>query len=174
MSSAEAAAKDLPSLVKAASVTLDRAQALLSDGNQKAIAQILDNTNSLMTTLHQDAEKLSITIEKADRLLGGFTDVATNVNGVVTDNRPALTELVRGLRADVATAGRLLDQANRLVGDTRQPVDRFTHTSLPDLAALILEARNSFNKVSQILNQFDRNPSGFLLGDRATHGVPLK
>ena len=50
MSSAEAAAKDLPSLVKAASVTLDRAQALLSDGNQKAIAQILDNTNSLMTT----------------------------------------------------------------------------------------------------------------------------
>ena len=174
MSSAEAAAKDLPSLVKAASVTLDRAQALLSDSNQKAIAQILDNTNSLMTTLHQDAEKLSVTIEKADRLMGGFTDVATNVNGVVTDNRPALTELVRGLRADVATAGKLLDQANRLVGDTRQPVDRFTQTSLPDLAALILEARNSFNKVSQILTQFDRNPSGFLLGDKAGHGVPLK
>ena len=78
------------------------------------------------------------------------------------------------MRADVATAGRLLDQANRLVGDTRQPVDRFTQTSLPDLAALILEARNSFNKVSQILTQFDRNPSGFLLGDKAAHGVPLK
>jgi phospholipid/cholesterol/gamma-HCH transport system substrate-binding protein len=174
MSSAEAAAKDLPSLVKAASVTLDRAQALLSDSNQKAIAQILDNTNTLMTTLHQDAEKLSVTIEKADRLMGGFTDVATNVNGVVVDNRAALSELVRGLRGDVATASRLLDQANRLVGDARQPVDRFAQTSLPDLAALILEARNSFNKVSQILTQFDRNPSGFLLGDKAGHGVPLK
>jgi paraquat-inducible protein B len=174
ISSAEAAAKDLPGLVKAAVATLDRAQGLLSDSNQQAISQILDKANAMMSTLQQDAEKLAVTIDKADRLLGGFTDVASNVNGVVSDNRAAINEMIRGLRADVATAGRLLDQANRLVGDTRQPVQRFTQTALPDLAALILEARNSFNKVSHILNQFDRNPSGFLLGDKAAHGVPLK
>jgi paraquat-inducible protein B len=174
MSSAETAAKDLPGLVKAAVATLDRAQGLLSDNNQRAVSQILDNATSLVTTLHQDAEKLASTIEKADKLLGGFTDVATNVNGVVTDNRPGLNELVRSLRADVASAGKLLDQANRVVGDTRQPLQRFTQTSLSDLATLILEARNSFNKVSHILNEFDRNPSGYLLGDKAAHGVQLK
>lgn len=174
MSSAEAAAKDLPGLVKSAAATLDRAQGLLSDDNQRAIARILDNATALTTTLHQDAEKLASTIEKADRLLGGFTDVATNVNGVVIDNRPALNELVRGLRADVTSAGKLLDQANRVVGDTRQPLQRFTQSSLSDLAALILEARNSFNKVSNILNEFDRHPSRYLLGDKTAHGVELK
>jgi ABC-type transporter Mla subunit MlaD len=174
MSSVEAAAKELPGLVKTASVTLDKAQGLLSDDNQRAIAQILEKASSLMTGLQQDAEKQATTIEKADKLLGGFTEVASNVNGVVIDNRPALNELVRGLRADATSAGRLLDQANRLVSDTRQPLQRFTQTALPDLTSLILDARSTVVKVSHILNEFDRRPARYLLGDKTAHGVELK
>jgi ABC-type transporter Mla subunit MlaD len=90
------------------------------------------------------------------------------------DNRPDLRQLVRGLHSDITAAGRLLDQANRVVGDARQPLQRFTEASLTDLAALIIDARNSVNQISHVLGELDRHPARYLLGNKAGQGLPLK
>jgi paraquat-inducible protein B len=174
MSSAEAAAKDLPGLIKTATEAIERVQTLLSPENQQAISQMLGHTVSLTAVLGRDAEALEKTIAAADRLLGGVSDVAVNVNGVIDENRPGLRQLVRYLQSTVLDAGRLLDQAKQVVNASGVPLRHFTERSLADLAVLITDTRNAVNKMSNVLEELNRNPSRFLLGNKTDHGVQLK
>jgi len=174
MFSAETAAKDLPGLIKTATEAIERVQTLLSPENQQAISQMLGHTVSLTAVLGRDAEALEKTIAAADRLLGGVSDVAVNVNGVIDENRPGLRQLVRYLQSTVLDAGRLLDQAKQVVSASGVPLRHFTERSLADLAVLIIDTRNAVNKMSNVLDELDRNPSRFLLGNKTDHGVQLK
>jgi hypothetical protein len=74
----------------------------------------------------------------------------------------------------VLDAGRLLDQAKQVVNASGVPLRHFTERSLADLAVLIIDTRNAVNKMSNVLDELDRNPSRFLLGNKTDHGVQLK
>jgi paraquat-inducible protein B len=174
MSSVDAAARDLPTLIKQAGVVLDRVQHFLSPENEKSITAILDSTEAMMKTLQTDAEAVAPVIGRASSILANVDQLNTHLNAVVEDNRDDIRASVRNFRAVTVSINKLTDQLNQIVASNRMPIKQFTEGTLPDLTALIIDARTTVNKATAVLDSLERNPTRFIFGNRMGQGVELK
>jgi paraquat-inducible protein B len=174
MSSVDAAAKDLPTLIKEATGVLQRVQQILSPENETAINSILESAASAMKSLQADAASLNQVIDEADKTLASAGQLSNHLDGVVQDNSEDIRATVRNFRAATVTVNRLMDQLNQIVATNRLPIRQFTEGSLPDLTALIIDARTTVNKATAVLDSLERNPTRFIFGNRMGQGVELK
>jgi ABC-type transporter Mla subunit MlaD len=174
MSSVDAAARDLPTLIKEATAVLDRVQRILSPENEKSITAILDSTEAMMKTLQTDATAAGPMIGRASSILASVDQLNTHLNGVVEDNREDIRGSIRNFRAATVSIDKLMDQLNQIAADNRRPIRQFTEGSLPDLTALIIDARTTVNKATAVLDSLERNPTRFIFGNRMGQGVELK
>ena len=71
----------------------------------------------------------------------------------------------------------LLDRASSedslLLDENRAGLADFTNGSLYDLAGLISDSRTLVRRATDMLDQLNRNPPGYLFGDH-DQGVPIK
>jgi len=174
MSSVETAAKDLPTLIKEGIATLDRIQKVVSPENQKAISTILENAASMMITLRADAGSIGPVIGRADSVLAGVHQLTGHLDGVVEENREDIRASLRNFRQATVSADKLMDQLNGVVAENRRPIRQFTEGSLPDLSALIIDARTAVGKATTILDSIERNPTRFIFGNKNEQGVQLR
>jgi paraquat-inducible protein B len=174
MSSAEAASRDLPTLVNAAIATIDRVKALVSPENQRALTELLQSAASAMKTLEADAAALGPVIDRADGTLSGVGQLSTHLDGVVQNNRDDIRATFKSLRDATVSVNKLMDQLNQIAATNRTPIKQFAEGTLPDLTALIIDARTTVNKVTAVLDSLERNPTRFIFGNRMGHGVELK
>ena len=72
------------------------------------------------------------------------------------------------------TINKLMDQLNLVVATNRPPIRNFMDGTLPDLTALIIDARTTVNKATAVLDSLERNPTRFIFGNRMGQGVELK
>lgn len=174
MSSVDAAAKDLPTLIKEATGVLQRVQQILSPENETAINSILESAASAMKSLQADAASLNQVIDGADNTLASAGQLSKHLDGVVQDNSEDIRGTVRNFRAATVTVNRLMDQLNQIVATNRLPIRQFMEGTLPDLTALIIDARTTVNKATAVLDSLERNPTRFIFGNRMGQGVELK
>ncbi len=174
MSSVDAAAQDLPTLMRQATAVLDRVHHILSPENEKSITAILENTEAMMKTLQTDAVAVGPVISRASGILASVDQLNTHLNGVVEDNREDIRASVRNFRAITVSINKLTDQLNQIAASNRLPIKRFTEGTLPDLSALIIDARTTVNKATAVLDSLERNPTRFIFGNRMGQGVELK
>ena len=174
MSSVDVAAKDLPTLIKEATAVLDRVRQILSPENEAAIHSILESAALAMKSLRSDAATLSQVIDGADNTLAGAGQLSKHLDGVVQDNRDDIRATVRNFREAAVTVNKLMDQLNQIAATNRLPIRRFTEDTLPDLTALIIDARTTVNRATAVLDSLERNPTRFLFGNRMGQGVELK
>src|SRR5215469_3662459 len=169
MSSVDAAAKDLPTLIKEATV-----QQILSPENEAAIHSILESAASAMKSLRADAASLSQLIDGADNTLASAGQLSKHLDGFVQDNREDIRATVRNFREATVTLNKLMEQLNQIAATNRLPIRQFTEGALPDLTALIIDARTTVNKATAVLDSLERNPTRFIFGNRMGQGVELK
>ena len=174
MSSIETAAQDLPALIKKAEALFDRGQAILSPENETAVHSLLANAASAMKKLDAAATDLDPLLVGAENTVAGVGRLSAHLDGVVQDNREDIRAALRNFREATLHADKLLDQLNKIAAANRRPVRQFTEGSLPDLAALIIDARITVNKATAVLDNLQRNPVRFIFGDKMKEGVPLK
>ena len=174
MSSVDVAARDLPTLIKEAAAVLGRVQAILSPENESAIHTLLENAAAMMKTLDTDAVAVGPVIGRASSLLASVDQLNTHLNGVVEDNREDIRGSIRNFRVATVSIDKLMDQLNQITADNRRPIRQFTEGSLPDLTALIVDARTMVNKATAVLDSLERNPTRFIFGNRMGQGVELK
>jgi paraquat-inducible protein B len=174
MSSVDVAAQDLPTLIKEATAVLDRLRAFLSPENEAAVNALLENAAAAMKTLAADAQSLRPLIGEADSALVSAGQLTTRLNSVVQDNREDIRGTLRNFREAAAAVAKLMDQLNQVVATNRLPIRNFTEGTLPDLTALIIDARTTVNKATAVLDSIERNPTRFLFGNRLGQGVELK
>ena len=174
MSSVDAAAKDLPTLIKEATAVLERVQQILSPENETAINSILESAASAMKSLQADAASLNRVIDGADNTLASAGQLSKHLDGVVQDNSEDIRATVRNFRAATVTVNRLMDQLNQIVATNRPPIRQFMEGTLPDLTALVIDARTTVNKATTVLDSLERNPTRFIFGNRMGQGVELK
>jgi hypothetical protein len=67
-----------------------------------------------------------------------------------------------------------MDQLNQVVATNRIPIRNFMDGTLPDLTALIIDARTTVNKATAVLDSLERNPTRFIFGNKMGQGVELK
>jgi len=174
MSSVETAGKDLPTLIKEGIATLDRIQKIVSPENEKTISTILERAASMMKSLEADAASIGPVIGRADDALAGVHQLTGHLDGVVQENREDIRASLRNFRQATASADKLMDQLNGVAAENRRPIRQFTEGSLPDLSALIIDARTAVGKATTILDSIDRNPARFLFGNKMEQGVQLR
>ena len=174
MSSIDAAAQDLPTLIKKAEALVDRGQAILSPENETAVHSLLANAASAMKKLDAAATDLDPLLVGAQNTVAGVGQLSTHLDGVVQDNREDIRAALRNFRGATLNANKLLDQLNQIAAENRRPIRQFTEGSLPDLSALIIDARITVNKATAVLDNLQRNPVRFIFGDKTKEGVPLK
>ena len=174
MSSIDAAAQDLPTLIKKAEALVDRGQAILSPENETAVHSLLANAASAMKKLDAAATDLDPLLVGAQNTVAGVGQLSTHLDGVVQDNREDIRAALRNFRGATLNANKLLDQLNQIAAENRRPIRQFTEGSLPDLSALIIDARITVNKATAVLDNLQRNPVRFIFGDKMKEGVPLK
>jgi len=169
MSSVDVAAKDLPTLIKEATV-----QQILSPENEAAIHSILESAASAMKSLRADAASLSQLIDGADNTLASAGQLSKHLDGFVQDDREDIRATVHNFREATVTVNKLIDQLNQIAATNRLPIRQFTEGTLPDLTALIIDARTTLNKATAVLDSLERNPTRFIFGNRMGQGVELK
>jgi paraquat-inducible protein B len=174
MSSVDVAAKDLPTLIKEATAVLNRVQAILSPENEAAIHSLLENAAAAMKTLETDAESLSPLISGAESTVSSAGQLTKHLDGVVQDNRDDIRATLRNFREATITVNKLMDQLNQVVATNRSPIRNFMDGTLPDLTALIIDARTTVNKATAVLDSLERNPTRFIFGNKVGQGVELK
>jgi paraquat-inducible protein B len=174
MSSVDVAARDLPTLIKEATGVLDRVQRILSPENEAAFHSILESAASAMKTVRADAESVSQLIGETDNTIASAGQLTRHLDGVVQDNRDEIRATIRNFREVTASANKLMDQLNQIAASNRSPIKQFTEGTLPDLTALIIDARTTVNKATAVLDSLERNPTRFIFGNRMGQGVELK
>ena len=174
MSSIDTAAQDLPTLIKKAEALVDRGQAILSPENETAVHSLLANAASAMKKIDAAATDLDPLLVGAQNTVAGVGQLSTHLDGVVQDNREDIRAALRNFRGATLNANKLLDQLNQIAAENRRPIRQFTEGSLPDLSALIIDARITVNKATAVLDNLQRNPVRFIFGDKMKEGVPLK
>jgi paraquat-inducible protein B len=174
MSSVDVAARDLPTLIKEATAVLDRLRAFLSPENEAAVHSLLENAAAAIKTLEVDAVSLGPLIGGAESTLSSAGQLTTHLDGVVQDNREDIRATLRNFREATVTVNKLMDQLNQVVATNRIPIRNFTEGTLPDLTALIIDARTAVDKATTILDSLERNPTRFIFGNKMGQGVELK
>jgi len=174
MSSVDVAARDLPTLIKRATAVLDGVQAMLSPENRAAVTTVLESAASAMKALQTDAESLGPVIGGAQNTIAGAGQLTKHLDGVVQDNRDDIRATLRNFREATVTVNKLMDQLNQIAAANRIPIKQFTEGTLPDLSALIIDARTTVNKATTVLDSLERNPTRFIFGNKMGQGVELK
>jgi paraquat-inducible protein B len=174
MSSVDVAARDLPTLIKEATAVLDGVQAMLSPENRAAVTTILESAASAMKALQTDAESLGPVIGGAQNTIAGAGQLTKHLDGVVQDNREDIRATLRNFREATVTINKLINELNLVVATNRPPIRNFMDGTLPDLTALIIDARTTVNKATAVLDSLERNPTRFIFGNRMGQGVELK
>jgi paraquat-inducible protein B len=174
MSSVDVAARDLPTLIKEATALLDRAQSFVSPDNEAAIHSLLESAASAMKTLQADAGSLPPLIDEAQSTVASAGQLTKHLDGVVQDNRDDIRATLRNFREATVTVNKLMDQLTQIAATNRIPIRQFTEGTLPDLTALIIDARTTVNKATAVLDSIERNPTRFIFGNKMGQGVELK
>jgi paraquat-inducible protein B len=174
MSSVDVAARDLPTLINHAGVILDRVQELLSPENEAAIHSVLESVAATMKTLQAGSESIGPLIDSAHSTFVGAGQLTTHLDSLVQTNREDIRATVRNFRENTASLNKLIDQLNLVASANRAPIRQFMEGTLPDLGALIIDARTTANKMTTVLDSLERNPTRFIFGNRMGQGVELK
>jgi len=110
----------------------------------------------------------------AENTVASAGQLIKHVDVVVQDNREDIKASLHNFREATLNANKLFDQLNQIAVENRRPIRQFTEGSLPDLSALIIDARITVNKATAVLDGLQRNPVRFIFGDKMKEGVPLK
>lgn len=174
MSTVDVAAKDLPTLIKEATTVLDRVQQILSPENEAAIHSVLESAASAMKTLESQAESIAPLISGTQSAVASAGQLTKHLDGVVQDNREDIRAMLRNFRETTVAVNKLMDQLNQIATTNRAPIRQFSEGTLPDLRALIIDARTTVNKATAVLDSLERNPTRFIFGNKMGQGVELK
>jgi phospholipid/cholesterol/gamma-HCH transport system substrate-binding protein len=127
-----------------------------------------------MKTLQADSESLGPLIDSAHSTFVGAGQLTTHLDSVVQTNREDIRAIVRNFRENTIGLNKLIDQLNQVATANRTPIRQFMDGTLPDVGALIMDARTTVNKMTTVLDSLERNPARFIFGNRMGQGVELK
>jgi phospholipid/cholesterol/gamma-HCH transport system substrate-binding protein len=157
-----------PELMERIQRLTERLTELLSDENQNAIADILENVRQTTGVLRARAPEFAdavadarIAARNAGIAAERFAALAETTNSlVVEEGRPAAQDLRRAI-AGVERAAANLDA---MVGDARPGVQQFTKGTLPELNRLVLEMQELSRSLRGVADRVEQGGIGGALG----------
>ena len=165
----------LGALLNSAPVLIDRIQRLterltelLSDKNQNAISDILENVDQTTKVLAERAPDLAdaigdarIAARQAGVAAQKWGQVADTTNGVLQENaKPA----VENLEKAIASVQHAADNLDAIVSDARPGVQNFSKSTLPEANRLIRDLRELSTSLKGVSERVEQGGIGGTLG----------
>lgn len=157
-----------PELLQRIQRLTERLTELLSDENQNAISDILENVEQTTDVLRRRAPEMADAIGEA-RIAARNAGIAAQRVGVLADStsrlveeegRPAAQDLRRAI-AGVESAAANLDA---MVADARPGVQNFSKSTLPEINALVRDLRDLAQTLSGFTERLEQEGIGGSLG----------
>jgi phospholipid/cholesterol/gamma-HCH transport system substrate-binding protein len=149
-----------PELIDRIQRLTERLTELLSDKNQNAISDILENLDRTTTVLADRAPDLADAIADA-RIAARNAGIAAQKFGVLADSTNQLINeegkpAAEDLRKSIASVQQAADNLNAIISDARPGVQNFSKSTLPEANRLVRdlhELTQSLNGFTERLNQ---------------------
>ena len=148
----------------------ERLTELLSDENQNAISDILENVRATTDVLRERAPEIADTLAEA-RIAARNASLAAervarladSTNALVSEEgRPAMQDL----RKAIAGVEQATSNLDAMVADARPGVQNFSKSTLPELNRLIRDMRELSQSLNGFVERLDRGGVGGALGPK--------
>jgi len=157
-----------PELMERINRLTERLTELLSDKNQNAIADILENIDRTSKVLADHAPELAeaisdarVAVRNAGIAAKHVADLSDNTNRlVVEEGRPAAQDL----RKAIASVQQAADNLNSMISDARPGVQNFTKSTLPEANQLVHELRDLAKSLKAVSERVEQQGIGGTLG----------
>lgn len=167
-----------PDLLVRSLALVERATALLDDRNLQALTKSLQNIETVTASLARHSDDAAGALAQAGGAAQSVAGASGEVGALAADLR-ALTAKVDAqldgigdevratlseTRQAVSTLQGAAGELETLVGGLRQPLGDFAGTGLYEFTQLVGETRQLIAALNRIAKEFERDPTGFLLG----------
>jgi phospholipid/cholesterol/gamma-HCH transport system substrate-binding protein len=157
-----------PELIDRIQRLTERLTELLSDKNQNAVADILENIDATTAELRKHAPEMGQTIKEiqiASRNAGiaanNIAALSNNTNRLVTEQgRPAIESLNKA----IVSAQRAADSLDGIISDARPGVQNLSKSTLPEANRLVHELRDLSSSLRQVTDRVNQQGIGGALG----------
>ena len=159
-----------PELIDRIQRLTERLTELLSDKNQNAIADILENVDKTTKVLAERAPDLAdaiadarIAVRNAGIAAQHISTLTDNTNRLVTEQgRPA----VENLNKTIISARQAADNLDAIISDARPGVQNFSKSTLPEANQLVRELRELSTSLKAVTDRVDQQGIGGTLGPK--------
>jgi phospholipid/cholesterol/gamma-HCH transport system substrate-binding protein len=159
-----------PELIDRIQRLTERLTELLSDKNQNAIADILENVDKTTKVLAERAPDLAdaiadarVAVRNAGIAAQRISALTDNTNRLVTEQgRPA----VENLNKTIISARQAADNLDAIISDARPGVQNFSKSTLPEANQLVRELRELSTSLKSVTDRVDQQGIGGTLGPK--------
>ena len=176
----ERLAKKLPSLLDQASNVADRLNTMLSDDNQKAFTEAIQNLQQLSANLNKATEHVPEVVNTAQQTLqnlanasDAFQKLAVQLQGTAGNMQGDVQHTTQDISKAAQNFAEAANRLTAMLDENRAPLKQFTGSALYQTTELVSDLRQLVSSMSRIAQQIERDPARFLLGDR-NKGVEAK
>lgn len=157
-----------PELLARIQTLTERLTELLSDKNQNAIADILENIDATTAVIRQRAPEMADTLAEV-RIAARNAGIAANNIAALSNNANGLVngqgrEAVQNLNQAIVSARQAADTLNAMVNDARPGVQSFSKSTLPEANKLVRDLRELSQSLQQVSDRVNRQGIGGALG----------
>jgi phospholipid/cholesterol/gamma-HCH transport system substrate-binding protein len=157
-----------PELIDRIQRLTERLTELLSDKNQNAISDILENIDTTTRVLAERAPDLAdtiadtrIAVRNAGIAAQHLTALTDSTNRLVSEQgRPAAEDL----RKSLASVKAATDNLNAMITDARPGVQNFSKSTLPEANRLVRDLRDLTQSLKSVTERVDQQGIGGTLG----------
>ncbi|MEM7169986.1 MAG: MlaD family protein [Pseudomonadota bacterium] len=125
----------------------------------------------MATALKSDSQQL---VARADSTLLSIEELAGSSNSTVVQVGEDLELLLGTLNGTAGVLDSTLVEIQGMVAENREPIRDFTSTGLFQLSSLLKEARELIGELQRVTTEVERDPAGFIFGNRNQGYEPNK
>jgi phospholipid/cholesterol/gamma-HCH transport system substrate-binding protein len=157
-----------PELIDRIQRLTERLTELLSDKNQNAISDILENIDVTTKVIRERAPEMGDTIREiriashnAAIAANNIAELSGNTNRLVTEEgRPAMANLNKA----IVSARQAADNLDAIISDARPGVQNFSKSTLPEANKLVRDLRQLSQSLQDVSNRVNQQGIGGALG----------
>ncbi len=158
----EADTSGIAQLISGSSDIIAAANRLLSEENTEAFTRILTSVDALTSTLAAQDENMAATFANLAEASTKLGRTADSLDRLLANEAP---RTIADARATLAETKALVAEMRGAVSENREAIRVFTDQGLAQIGPAVVEARQMFRTLDQVLREIDRDPRGYLLGE---------
>ena len=157
-----------PELIDRIQRLTERLTELMSDKNQNAISDILENVDTTTRVLAERAPDLADAMQDA-RIAARNAGIAAQRVGILADNTSRLVNeqgkpAAEDLRRTIASAQKAADNLDAMIADARPGIQNLTKSTLPEANRLVRDLRDLTGSLSQFSDRLNNDGALGVLG----------